>query len=977
MKGYVSARKVTNTPIGLLKERFGSEVKGASDALFADSGEQAVAGVSGLSFKAPVMVALFANADFARYARGIVDSGNSLLIAASENANPAFLVAEGKVVKQVDPGCDIAAFVARTIEDARSWGGAIETDGSHVIDLVSPLPGPHFAVNLLLGDRSNYAFPLQTTPKSVVDRLGRGSFRSHAATQVLATRWDIRQEENGFPCNRQFYLMENGERIFYSADPADPRVVEATCSHLPNRTVIRYALSCGLEIVRSIFILPQEDGLPLAVEVQRIEVRNRGKEKRTVRLVTTGMFGPSKPGALQEDVLYSTIIMEGGLFRDDAGNVLAVSPSYQPIQDRDDRRFSSLVIHDDAGTRYPREFSLDYTEFTGSGTLERPQGLAFLGNRINRRGPGFFAFAGELTIKAGGTAVADSFTGLVSARANPSWDEASLEREVGELLARYRDPQQIPKALDRVTDYQSRFSSYLRIDSGDPAFSAYCCKNLPFQVLYQSFVSRSFAQTQKGYREMGFREIQDLYASMLYFHAMGRSGLVRELILQWASQVYEFGYANHNFFWEGKEPGKWSDDALWLHQAVGRYVALTGDSSILAAKTATADRNGTERTLFATLVAALRYSTEISVGPHGIPLLDLADWNDCLKIDRAYVNGPEKERIWKKEGKYASRGVESVMNGFLAVTAARDLAVLARVKGDSEIEAWSAKTAERLEKCLRDSAWIGRNYARLLISDNPSFAFVGADGDGLDTDGTGGTLFLNSFSWSVLSGVANDAEIATMLSLVRSKLKTPYGLMLSSPMDLTRIVPGVATSEYFPGDRENGAVFKHAAMMAVSAFFDAAKRVRDPALARELAREAWEMIDLAYPARTMKDPFVIAGNPRFCTQYNNSETGENIGPLLSGTATWLVLSLMKGFGIEHTADGLRIDPILREGDRELKLSLRLDALTVEILLKKGDGFARSADGAFTLTVDGAVVQGNLVSLAGKKGVCRIEGTFAS
>ena len=86
---------------------------------------------------------------------------------------------------------------------------------------------------------------------------------------------------------------------------------------------------------------------------------------------------------------------------------------------------------------------------------------------------------------------------------------------------------------------------------------------------------------------------------------------------------------------------------------------------------------------------------------------------------------------------------------------------------------------------------------------------------------------------------------------------------------------------------------------------------------------------------------------------------------------------MKGFGIEHTADGLRIDPILREGDRELKLSLRLDALTVEILLKKGDGFARSADGAFTLTVDGAVVQGNLVSLAGKKGVCRIEGTFAS
>ena len=86
-----------------------------------------------------------------------------------------------------------------------------------------------------------------------------------------------------------------------------------------------------------------------------------------------------------------------------------------------------------------------------------------------------------------------------------------------------------------------------------------------------------------------------------------------------------------------------------------------------------------------------------------------------------------------------------------------------------------------------------------------------------------------------------------MLGLVLKKLKTPFGLKLVSPMDLSRVVPGVATSEYFPGDRENGAVFKHAAMMAVAACFEAAKSVKDRELAQDLAREAWTMLDLACP----------------------------------------------------------------------------------------------------------------------------------
>ena len=91
-------------------------------------------------------------------------------------------------------------------------------DGSWQVDLMAGEVGSHFAVNLLLGDRRNSENPLFTTPKSAVDALGRGSFRATGAKQVLATRYVLNPYENGEPANRQFYLVEDGRQIFYSAN---------------------------------------------------------------------------------------------------------------------------------------------------------------------------------------------------------------------------------------------------------------------------------------------------------------------------------------------------------------------------------------------------------------------------------------------------------------------------------------------------------------------------------------------------------------------------------------------------------------------------------------------------------------------------------------------------------------------------------------------------------------------------------------
>ena len=119
--------------------------------------------------------------------------------------------------------------------------GYIGDEGEHVIPLhgTSVNVGPHFDVNLLLGNRVGFPSPLISTPKSALDAFGRGSFRADASRQVLATRFDLRFEHNGEPTNRQFYVYEGARQIFYSAN-ADENIESAVCRHYPNRTVIEY-----------------------------------------------------------------------------------------------------------------------------------------------------------------------------------------------------------------------------------------------------------------------------------------------------------------------------------------------------------------------------------------------------------------------------------------------------------------------------------------------------------------------------------------------------------------------------------------------------------------------------------------------------------------------------------------------------------------------------------------------------------------
>lgn len=915
-------------------------------------------GFAGLSKRLPLIRSLLEEPSFVRS------------LAKKKSALHLFVYQSGEFVHFVDQKKtpieeELENRLLEKVDALKDFGGHLEKDGAFCLDLTSPKIGAHYGVNLLLGDRDGYPEPLLTTPKSAVDELGRGSFRAHASFQVLATRWDARPEENGNPFNRQFYLLEEGKQIFYSADPIT-NVKKAECHHGVNKTVISYFLKDSLKVERTIFLLPQEEGLPPACEVQSVCIRNTAHRSRKLRIVFTGMFGSSNPDTQMVDVIYSTLIQQSGLLFDEKNHIMACSPVYYPSYCTDLTRFFGLR----SPTGYAEEYTSDVAAFLGNGDIAHPENGAHLSNAPSFKGPSFFALATSIDLASRGEAVVDTFTGVVE---TPEKTAAERQQRFSEALlslyGKLKSHDDVMACLSqRERDFRD-YAAFFQVQSPNPAFDSMANYSLPFQSLYQTFVSRGFAQTQKGYREIGFREVQDLYASLPYLVNVGKNHLAKELLGNWIKNVYKMGYANHNFFFVGKEPGMCSDDQIWLIRAVSEYIQLTGDISFLKESFPMAD--GGTRKLWDTLKAITTYSGRISVGKHFLPLLDKADWNDCLRIDNDFLDGPSKEKAYRnqleKEGQaygaaFESELSESVMNAFLLVAALREIRPLCLLVDDKPYLDECDFLIGRLSDSLNKNAYIKGYFARVLINrQHPlnGHTYIGAPGDGLSAiEGLDkGSIYLNCLSWSIISQVASPEQIRSMIDLADRFLFCPSGYRLCSDHNLLLVgAKEAATEQYFLGDRENGGVFKHATMMFAYACLSAA---RNPALgdfAPKLYDDAFRMLNLVYPYATLANPLLYKGNPRFCTQYTNSSSEESVGPILSGTATWLSLCIVSFSGLLLEKEGFRLAPLLPKEWGEYRLTVHLQGSVYQINYRKKAG--EKALNVDSLMVDGQLLESN-------------------
>jgi cellobiose phosphorylase len=313
------------------------------------------------------------------------------------------------------------------------------------------------------------------------------------------------------------------------------------------------------------------------------------------------------------------------------------------------------------------------------------------------------------------------------------------------------------------------------------------------------------------------------------------------------------------------------------------------------------------------------------------------------------------------------------MNGFLLEVARQYMVRFSAMRDDTEREQEWTDFGKVLQQRLQD-AWKGDFFARAYLNRPNALnaSWLGGMDDGLSDDpALSGTYFLNSFSWSVLSGVATDEQVSTMLDRIEAVLLTPYGIRLSSPTRFKELMPNAGSGDYAYGDRENGGVFKHATMMAVSALLEGARTVDDAALAARMAEMGWSVLQMVAPFKTMSDPFILAGNPRLCTQYTNPATGEHVGPLLSGTAPWMWMGYMKIFGVDFRDGKLVVDPVLPEAWEQASLQLNVPAGRYEVSIAKGTGFARCRGGGLKVQVGGEACEGPLPAAAEGE-ICKVE-----
>ncbi|HRE29286.1 MAG TPA: glycosyl transferase, partial [Anaerolineales bacterium] len=155
-----------------------------------------------------------------------------------------------------------------------------------------------------------------------------------------------------------------------------------------------------------------------------------------------------------------------------------------------------------------------------------------------------------------------------------------------------------------------------------------------YQCMVTFNMSRSTSLYETGIgRGMGFRDSnQDLLG---FVHMVPERA--RERILDIAATQLPNGGAYHQYQPLTKRGNNdvgsnFNDDPLWLILGVSAYLKESGDWGILEAPVPYDNVPGSETPLYEHLQRSLQYTLD-RLGPHGLPLIGRADWNDCLNLN--------------------------------------------------------------------------------------------------------------------------------------------------------------------------------------------------------------------------------------------------------------------------------------------------------------------------------------------------------
>ena len=508
------------------------------------------------------------------------------------------------------------------------------------------------------------------------------------------------------------------------------------------------------------------------------------------------------------------------------------------------------------------------------------------------------------------------------------------------LLSRYRTDADVDRAFAELKAHWNALLSHFRVESASPEVNRMVNIWHQYQCMVTFNMSRSASYWESGIgRGMGFRDsCQDLLG---FVHLIPERA--RERILDIASTQFADGSAYHQYQPLTKKGNAdigsgFNDDPLWLIAAVSAYIRETGDVSILE-ETVPYDNDMSKATsLFEHLTRSFDYIVTHK-GPHDLPLIGRADWNDCLNLNCFSENpGESFQTFGPSEGPVA----ESVFIGGMFVKYGREYADLAEFTGRPEEAARARAETAKMEQALLSDGWDGSWFVRAYD------AFSHKVGSAECEEGQ---IYIEPQGMCVMAGVGvQTGEALRALDSVKERLDTDYGIMLLQPPYTRYHVELGEITSYPPGYKENAGIFCHNNPWVSIAETVVGRGDR----AFEIYRKTCPAFlqDVSEIHRT--EPYVysqmVAGrDAKFHGQGKNS--------WLTGTAAWTFTDISQYIlGVYPTLKGLSVDPCVPHdfGDFTVTRSYRGAVYTIEVHTNG------SQKGVKSLTVNGQPAAGHVI-----------------
>ena len=543
-----------------------------------------------------------------------------------------------------------------------------------------------------------------------------------------------------------------------------------------------------------------------------------------------------------------------------------------------------------------------------------------------------------------------SFIFLLGYCENPEeekWETPNVINKVRAraAMARFSTDDQVDAALDSLKNYWSDLLSIYSLESSEEKLDRMVNIWNQYQCMVTFNMSRSASYFESGTgRGMGFRDsCQDLLG---FVHLI--PDRARQRILDIAATQFEDGSAYHQYQPLTKKGNSdigsgFNDDPLWLIAGTSAYIKETGDLSILDETVDFNNDSSLARPLMEHLKRSFDY-TVTHVGPHGLPLIGRADWNDCLNLNCfSREPGESFQTFGPSEGPVA----ESVFIAGMFVKYGREYAQICRMAGQDEEAARAEDKVAQMYDAVLGAGWDGEWFIRAYDATGQK---VGSD------ECEEGKIYIEPQGFCVLADIGiKEGHAKKALDSVKKHLDTKYGIVLQQPAYSRYYLNLGEISSYPPGYKENAGIFCHNNPWVSIAETRIGRGNRAFEIYRRTCPAYIE--DISDIHRT--EPYVYS---QMIAGKDAPRHGEAKNSWLTGTAAWTFVNVSQYIlGIRPDFDGLRIDPCIPAEMDGFTVIRKYRGCVYRIHVKNPDHVEK---GVRSMTVNGAKTAGACIAADG-------------